>query len=290
LDNHGSNREEDDCEKFQTQLGKCLKVGAHVAMKTVALMQVSSQGGDAGGDYKHYVDYLNYSKRLQGGAQGGGNPAMLAASYPSVPASATDCNTTEQLKFIIVCDIGFDSYVDDLSSVDNKGLRDKMCEESRVQNGKSAFALVGDHTHVHNDPLALSIFVRELSFDSCVVDLSGMDGKDWCDKIYEEIGVLNDSSAFPLFGDYTRAYNNQPGKFITVSMIGFESYIDDPSSVDGLAFVTRGARRSRCSMASRPSRSCATTRWVSSSSSTRSVSIPMSMACPEWAAGACATR
>mmetsp|Transcript_174042 Transcript_174042/g.552533 ORF Transcript_174042/g.552533 Transcript_174042/m.552533 type:complete len:358 (+) Transcript_174042:3-1076(+) len=54
-----------------------------------------AQGGGAGGDYKQY---MNYSQYMNGGAQGGGSPAMLDASNPSAPASAADCNTTEQLK------------------------------------------------------------------------------------------------------------------------------------------------------------------------------------------------
>mmetsp|Transcript_174043 Transcript_174043/g.552537 ORF Transcript_174043/g.552537 Transcript_174043/m.552537 type:complete len:326 (+) Transcript_174043:3-980(+) len=54
-----------------------------------------AQGGGAGGDYKQD---MNYSQYMNGGAQGGGSPAMLDASNPSAPASAADCNTTEQLK------------------------------------------------------------------------------------------------------------------------------------------------------------------------------------------------
>jgi len=41
---------------------------------------------------------MDYSKYMKGGAQGGGNPAKLAASNVSVTASAADCNTVEQLK------------------------------------------------------------------------------------------------------------------------------------------------------------------------------------------------
>jgi len=41
---------------------------------------------------------MDYSKYMNGGAQGGGNPTVLVTSHQSGPASAVDCNTTEQLK------------------------------------------------------------------------------------------------------------------------------------------------------------------------------------------------
>mmetsp|Transcript_100806 Transcript_100806/g.256478 ORF Transcript_100806/g.256478 Transcript_100806/m.256478 type:complete len:317 (+) Transcript_100806:2-952(+) len=58
-------------------------------------MKGGAQGGGSGGDYKKYMDY---SKYMNGGAQGGGNPTVLVTSHQSGPASAVDCNTTEQLK------------------------------------------------------------------------------------------------------------------------------------------------------------------------------------------------
>merc|ERR1712060_675177 len=144
----------------------------------------------------------------------GGSDAVLDTCLAADPKSKVACETatkdnmvmvageiTTQAKMdydktvrSVVANIGFDSYVDDLSSVDSKGLSDKTCEVL-VRINKQSPDIAGG-VHVGKEEMNKLITEKVVK------------------KTLSEIKLKNGQPALSLFGDFTHMYINPSGKFI----------------------------------------------------------------------------